>query len=433
MALIDDIEELDNNDIEETSTIAKEKEFVPQEELGTNIYTNKERAYESLLSHISGMKWRVDYFNQIIGSNSKTSSHFTGLKTIQQYRRIKNAVVYLQSSLDSNVNVNELTLEFIVNFGITPNQGDMVVAKLIGGREAAFKVERVEKRHYQDHEVYYCSIKFNYFTNKNKETYTDLLEKISEHLIYDQNYVRTFGSPILLEKDYIDISALKRLKRSLIKFYFNNFVDKEYKVINPFNSYISGFKVVDPFLNNFLRKTIEVEESTKYTEANLLVNYNIPIYTYTILDAILERDSDYLDNITHTELGIGKIPVNKGASNVYDLGYLKLNGVVGFDNNLTNFTDKLLRVNTEETPLRDKLNDLKPYIFTSNFYKNIPELMLPIELLIQDYLIGEIIQPDKIYNLVKDYTKWSRYEQFYLIPIVIRILKTLTTAVYSDR
>lgn len=136
MAIVDDIEELDNNDLEETSTIAKEKPFTKQEELGTNIFTNKERAYESLLQHISGMKWRVDYFNQIINKNTKTATPVAGLKSIQQYRRIKDTVVYLQSSLDANVNVNELTLEFILNIGITPNIGDIIVANLIcgGGR-----------------------------------------------------------------------------------------------------------------------------------------------------------------------------------------------------------------------------------------------------------------------------------------------------------
>ena len=431
MAIVDDIEELDNNDLEETSTIAKEKPFTKQEELGTNIFTNKERAYESLLQHISGMKWRVDYFNQIINKNTKTATPVAGLKSIQQYRRIKDTVVYLQSSLDANVNVNELTLEFILNIGITPNIGDIIVANLIGGREAAFKIDRVEKRHYQDHEVYYCGIKFNFFTNKNKEAYNDILDKVIENLIYDKNYIRTFSAPILLEEDYIDISTLKKLRKDLIKFFFNNFIDKEYKCLNPFNSYTTKFKVVDPFLNNFILKCVEVDESNVYMQANMLVNYQIPIYTYTILDAILERDKDYLENITHKELGIGTIPFSENGS--YDLNFLKLNGVVGFTNNLVGLTDKLLRVDTEVTPLRDKLNDLKPYIFTSNFYNDIPELMLPIEHLIIDYLIGEIIEPKRLYDLVKNYRKWSRYEQFYIIPIVIRMLKTLTIKTYSNR
>ncbi len=433
MAILEDMEDLDNLEFEENSKVDKEVEFTKQEKLGTNIYSNKERSIETLLPYISGMKWKVDYYNQMLNKNSKSSTLSSGMKTLQQYRRIKDAVLYLQSALDTNTDLNSLTLEFVINMGIIPNKDDLVVANLFGGRTAMFKVERVEKRNYQDHNVYYGSLKFYLLKRSNEEKFKDLETKITEHLVYDPNYIRTFGAPILQEKDYIDLSNLKKLKSKLVNFYFSNFVDKDFRILNPFNSYLTKFKAVDPYLNKFITSTIEVDEDNNFINTNMLLNVTIPKYTYTILDAILKRDSEYLDNLTDTNLGFSSPSVYKGYNTAADLTYLKLNGIVNTKNDLSILTDKLLRVDTQYTPLRDKLNDLTPYIFTSNFYNNEPELMLPIELLIVDYLLGEIIDPSKIYNLVKDYTKWSRYEQYYLIPIFIRILKTLTIQSYSSR
>ena len=99
----------------------------------------------NLITHVSGSEWIVNYYSQILTTDSQLSGQQLSLNaTNQQYKKINQFKFKVSSPLTTSQNTEDNSMEvvgesIIPNF-IIPNVGDMFVADLGEGNIGVFKI-----------------------------------------------------------------------------------------------------------------------------------------------------------------------------------------------------------------------------------------------------------------------------------------------------
>lgn len=429
------------------TTIGIQREFLKQEDLQlSNGYTADELPETSIIQYIRGYKWNVDFYNLNGGVNTKSEAFNPDLNThTQNYTKIKDCIIYLTDPLEVT-KVSDLSFTCVLNIGRVPFKYDVIVGTLLGGKKALFECTDCVQEHYQSHRVYKLTFKFRFFLeNQEDSIYKNLESKVTKRYVYDNEYVLDNGSPILLEEDLKAKKNLKDIRNHMISFYFNKFIDVEtnYLALNARKPNNMGMlrniplpksPIIDEYLVKFLRSTIDINEDYNYSKMSS--NHYVTNYEQTLFDAILTKDENILyDCVKEVEyfppcftgaspltrntyyLDIGLLTVPKGSMDGTFVSY--------------NLPDDLL-FTTEECPLHGK--NLKGYyIFSQDFYLGQFVTMRPIERLIYKYIQGSVLNIVDIEPFLKNYRKWSTYEQYYILPLLIFIIKTMTHRSFSQR
>ena len=424
------------------STIGNVTEYNTNTDLGlSHNYTADELPVKKIAEYVKGYKWKVDYYNLAGNINTRAQPLSLDLSThSQNYTKIKGCILYLQSPLD-NAAVQDLGFSAVINCGIVPFKFDFVVAEMIGGKKAIFECTEIKQEHYQTHELYELTFKFKFFLNNTNTSYFEQLDKkVIRTYIYNQDYLFENSSPLLLEADYKLKEDVKNIRLRMLDFYFKKFIDIESKFLclNPRKSnnaglIQNGLPIIDNYMLNYIRSTIDVSDSHEYKSMSY-INYAIN-YEQTVFDALLERNIDTLEDAISemwyvTPKWTATYPDTRG---VYysDAGLITV--PKGSINNAIKapLPDSVLD-KTYKGPLTELNFSSDSYIFSINFYKGIEEAMLPIERLIYSFIKQDVINMEDIEPYLKDYRKWSLYEQYYLIPILAHILLTMIST-HSER
>lgn len=436
IANLDDIEQ--DNSVPAASIGEKVDFKNPQDiQVSTN-YTADDLEPTKVTKYIKGYPFKVDYYNFIGDVNTVPQSFNLFINEHSQtYNKIKDCIVYLESALDVT-GVNELGFECTLNAGIVPFMYDIVKIELMNKQYALFECQEVKQNHYMNHTVYTLTFKLKYkFSNFTDDAFCQLESKVVRRFVYDENYILESGSPLLLTEDYVNKVKLKALREDIIHFYFHKFVDIETKYLcvnakqanNTLYRRPYKYPILDMYIINFIVATIDGDEDFIYsTMAN---KGYVTSYEQTVLDAILEQDISILDDciremdncvpedaLTHPILR--SLYYSNVNSIVVPTGTMSLTSKI-------DITDYIQT--TEHSPMRDiKLGDT--YIFSSNFY-NQQEPLTDIEDMVLRFIKKQKIDTYKLERICTKYRRWSDYEQFYLLPIIIYMLRSLVFNTYS--
>lgn len=433
---------IENIKEEPASTIGHVNDFKTQQDLKlTHNYTADELPPSKIVKFIKGYQWTVDYYNNNGDVNTKSTPLGTDISThVQNYIKIKNCVIYLESPLDVT-SVSDLGFKCIINAGFIPIKYDIIISEMIGGKKAMFECIDVKQEHYQTHTVYSTEFKFKFFLNNTSEAYFNILEnKTTKTLVYDKNYILDNGSPLLLQDDYDNKIKLKKIRNELMSFYFNKFIDVEtkYLSINARKGNNIGYlnkelPIIDNYLFNFIRSTIDSSENYLYSTI-AFISY-VTNYDLTIFDVILKKDIDLLDD-TVNEITYN-VPLNSGpmpeVRSIYysDVGLIATPKYSYPDDRYVCRLNKEYFLTESTSPMKDK-NIKDYYIFSEAFYKRDLTNMNVIEQFIYKFITNENIDQSNVTSYLEKYRHWSTYDQFYIIPILIYILRTLTQNTYSE-
>lgn len=417
------IEEEDKN----YSSIEERKEthvFRTQEEMKTSTLFHSEQPLETIVKQIRGMSWSVNYFLQLKNINEELRLPDKELPpTVQKYNRIDNLVLHVQSPIDQG-KPNEISGEAIVNAGFVPLTHDVFLATLLGGREAIFYITNVETRSYNLHKAYYVSYKLWTFIDTSPDLYNDLLTKVMKNYVYDKEHLLDYGAATILQTDYKDKLNLKYAVQDIIDFYMDKFVTKE-KWLHAIPTHTSLY--VDTMLTEMLFKVVNRDDHEKLTKLNALENDIGKNIGVTIWDAILKRDKKILKRCE-------RFIDFKFTPYTYDDMLNKKMQIfaVNFLANKIINPNEIAKINIIENPLQnnrpdDYLNPIsdknKFYVMTEPFYLDIREEMGYVEQLVMDYLEGKILNAENVKKMVDEYIYWTTRDQYYLLPIVIILLK----------
>lgn len=429
IAMIDDEEsnEVGTTDVPPTRT------FVSAEDMKTSTLFSSDVELDNIIQDVKGLKWTVDYFLQLRNVNDTVSPPDVNIpQTVQKYHRIRKLNITLQTPIEQG-NVDDITGSAIINSGFLPNQSDVFLATLTGGREALFIITNIDIKHYNIHQIYSVDFKlFKFVEGDSTPSYNDILLKVTKEYVYDNEHLLDYSAPIILATDYTAKLNLKKKLPELYDHYLRYFVEPQFSVISP-PTEVSVY--VDPYLTSFFFKIMSVVDHEKMMKLTRIDIDNGSVYT--LWDMLIRRDIAMLPKINRN-IGFKYTPSTAAYATLRAACYLGINFIATPHDNSNDIivptykdiacskTDKFVE------PITGKLASDKSYIFSEAFYNDTLTTKSPMEDLVIAYLKEEILNIDSLNVLLRDYQAWKTEEQFYLIPILIVLVKDAISKAYKS-
>lgn len=205
----------------------------------------------SIMTHVSGSRWSVNYYAQVINTDSQLMSQSpTTSGVYQQYKLIKGLCLRVQTPLAQNQDTDTKMMQIdgsaIVFGGIVPNEGDMFTADIGVKQHATFRVTETKKNSIYKEATYEIS----YAMSSADEHYIqDLEEKTIARYYWREDFITRGHKPLILESEAHAVSELQKAYRELCDYYFPTFFSNEYKtMVIPLQEY----STYDPFLAKFI-------------------------------------------------------------------------------------------------------------------------------------------------------------------------------------
>lgn len=414
---------LELNDYYETKEdIVEKKPLRTQEELQTSILYNKEKDLKTIIRYPKGSKWEVNYFLQIRDVNDTISPPDINLPpTVQKYNRINKLIIYIQSAIEQDA-IEDITGEGLINAGFLPNVNDVFLATLTGGREAIFIITEVTNRTYNLHYAYRINFKIFFFVEDNKNVYNDLINKVMKNYVYDKDHLLDYSAPIILNSDYKAKINLRQSLEEIIDYYFRHFVNYEKNVI-ALKTTTSVY--VDTLLTDFIFKVINQSDNLIMSKLNYLaIDFRDKI-PYTIWDVIINRNVKLL-KLCVKNLGFKYTPGGSADIIQRNMHYLGINFVVNKISSLENELEiPVIDISTEKTAdFQPPVNkERQSYVVSEDVYELSNKCVGLLDKVLIDYLECKLLKTEEVETLISQYTMWDTREQFYLIPILIVLVK----------
>lgn len=426
-----------------TETIGEEITHKDVNVLGTTIITEKNQSQDIVRQYLSGYPWKVDYYNNLSGINDIVNPVSDRVDNgIQKYNKYKNLILYLSSGMSPG-DFENLNGDAVINAGIVPRINDHFISRLIDGRIGIFVVKTVKTLTYQAHDVFSIEFAFYQMHETDKTILESLENKTILRYVYDKDYILTRGSPMVLEEQLKQKLELKESKDRIVKQYLNRFTDHQTKFLNPRGNDVKLTRfplLVDSFLNHFLRRIISIGEYDNYNKFRDFDYYPNSNISKTIWDVLLERDEDFLFS---SQYGLQWIGVKHSFAypSSRNLDYLGAYGVV----DLPHSPREVLAISTSELFNRPEVNEeinypltlneekLNYYVFSSHFYNEEYDKTTDFENLVMRYIRKEKIEPSELYVYINQWRRWSLYEQFYILPVLILLIEDSRKYTYREQ
>jgi len=397
---------------------------------------NRDQQLDKITQYIAGEEWTVDYYLQLIAKDMEIGRFDPNSSDVsKQYLHMKDLILYVDTALVQN-EANELTGSALINAGVIPNAGDVIVATLLGKRKALIGVTKVEKRTYNLNNIFYIEYKLDLFLDNNDGVLNALNNKVVKTYYFDKDFLVTNGSPILLEEDFKNKRKIIVSIKDIINNYFELMYNSRRAILSiPGQDYV----ILDTILQEFIFKIINSTDSIYISKIARNVIPDDAMRQHTVLDAFIHRDFDILRSCNRK---IKYVNVYSFENNIRlrNIAYLGIEYVAYPDVPDLNISNTITAMSSTYT-LKDVVNpyrvnkglvdNLMPdidkvdnyYIFTEAFYNDDRANMTKFETIAMQYIIREHISNDSIVELIDDYKYWDRVQQYYFIPILILILR----------
>lgn len=425
---------------------------------------SKQIPRETLVTHLEGQAWHVDYYRQIIGRDTGIKGQQIGLSAVyQQYELIRGLELKVTSplSVSQEAAEKEMTVTGSSNFyGFTiPNEGDMFIADVGDGREGVFQVTKSQRMTMFDgspYQIDYVQVDMN-----DAQRAKDLNDKVVKTVVFRLDYLRDGYNPMIDSGEASRIIELEDAYERLLAFYFADFYSREHRTLVVPNQ---GLPTYDPFLTQFIAKILPLDSHPLLKDMALLnVSMDQACYEMTLWNCLERLDVKML-HIVAQEMGI--VPVAKFFTrpmfnSVYytkikqvvyptqfqtnvDEGYKRYRprpstepfreGSVRFRELKRQIPITELITDTAEGPYYTDAESRQPdikavtcdqyYVFSEEFYNHqrSNEPLSRLEQLTLCALKGEKIDLDKLAKVIENCMDWDNVERFYYFPVLFLLL-----------
>lgn len=408
----------------------------------------------NLLTHIEGSSWVVDYYSQIINTDSNLSGQqFTKNAVYQSYTLIKDMEMKvstpLSTSQDSETKAMTVTGGAILYPFIIPNEGDMFVADIGEGKKGVFRVTDSVKKSIFKEACYEISYGLN--SDDNTNNIFDLNEKVVKTYFFHKDFLTYGQNPLLISSDNNVLINLDKSYRILAEQYFKKFFSNEFKTIMvP----AQNFTVYDHFLVDYLLSEFSTRDSQEIRHVKKLnVDDDLTMKCDSFWKALKCRDVSYL-NTTFNKVGllntrqftndpvlegirytgIEKVIYPSDASVTVDYTQLAQNRILDLETLkpspiLPGSDNAMVRAINLRGTIEQVVESIYPvtvdnyYVLSQNFYnKNATQSVL--ESAVWDYLEHKPTDYAQLLDTSKAYFKWGVLEQFYYIPIIMTLIRS---------
>jgi hypothetical protein len=408
----------------------------------------------NLLTHIEGASWVVDYYSQVINSDSALSGQSLSTNPVyQSYTLIKDMELKVSSALSNTqdektkameVRGSALTYPFMI-----PNEGDMFVADIGEGKLAVFRVIVSVKKSIFNEACY--EISYNLDTD-GEDKLADLLQKTVKTVYFHKDFLTYGQNPLLVASAKNILLSLSKQYSILADQYFKRFFSNEFKtILLP----AQDTSVYDHFLVDYLLSEFSTRDSqeVKYIR-KLNVNDDDSMKADSLWKALKYKDVSFmntafrraglvsvnvftsdpvLEGIRYT--GINKVvyPIDPSLS----VDYMQLDRTQVVDSSdlsaspVTNSTNNVMvraiNLRGTEASINSSISLVTKdnfYVLSQDFY-NKTTTQSVLEGVVWNYLENKDIDATQLLDTAKAYYNWGILEQFYYIPIILTLIRSV--------
>jgi hypothetical protein len=414
----------------------------------------------SIVAHIEGYSWTVDYYSQIINLDNAPSGQQVSVSAVhQQYKLIKGMEFKVSTPLtpsqDSETKSMNYTGEANIYPFLIPNQGDMFIADIGDGRSGLFQItesERLSIFRETAHHITYRLV--SYISSSTDERLMDLTRKTQVRLQYVKDFLMHGQNPLVFEEDFVLIEQLGIVYPSVLERYFQSFFSKEYgTLLVPQQQK----PVYDHFVVQAIQALVSTYDTPEVRYVTLLnADDDQSMKSVNIWNVLLKRDKRQLRECFKMAGWMPASQFTRDAllASVYHSGIDYV--VYPKDPNLNvgyEYTDNLKVIAVEtfiqgtmrDLPLQELIPDtdleglpyagspMLPssvmkddyYVLTKAFYTNSQAAgeQSKLELMVQDYLSGSAPKVSLILKMCDQMHAWTALERFYYTPVLIVLMK----------
>ncbi len=417
----------------------------------------------SLITNVSGSRWTVDYYSQVITADSQLQGHDPGQpKQYQQYKLIKRLELKVDSALtetqDTESKSMEVTGTAIMHSTLIPNKGDMFAASVGDGRIGVFQVGTSNKLSMLKQSVYEIPYTLIFFADEQSERLQDLNNKVVQTLYYVRDFLNHGQTPLITDEEYGTLEKLKVIYQDIKTNYMNWFYSRETRTL-----LVPGqiTPVYDHFLTTYVLKIFNTEDHPRVRD---LIRLNCGdddvLLEEQLYSALAKRDPRSLSMANRT---MGLVSAKSFSVNPM-LGSIRLTlvSMVVYPNtpqeivdiNLNNLTTGKQAISYTYSPSLTRPGDMQDlasdnvldfvnmteyegarpyihpihtngyYVFSEAFYKNKAEQSM-LEMMTLNYFHDRHNDPIDVYRLADTYHNWGSMERFYYLPILLSIIKSI--------
>jgi hypothetical protein len=409
-----------------------------------------------LLTHIEGSSWSVDYYSQVITTDSDLSGQQVSAGApYQSYTLVRSMDIKVTSPLSANqddaTKVMKVSGSAMLYPFLIPNEGDMFIADIGEGRQGLFRVTGSIKKSIFAESCY--EIAYDLDTDA-ADKISDLRTKVIKTVYYHKDFLSYGQNPLLLKDEAEVLLGLEAQYQILMRYYMKRFFSHEYKTLAvPSQLY----PVYDPFLVEYMAQTFSIDDAPEMYEMMQLNMDDDPVFKCdSIWTVLANRDVFHLNTCFRN---MGLVSIQQFGSNPLLMG-VRYSGFarVVYPTDPTVFGDNLQRAHFK-TPSEDKLettpvsttvpdpryamvramnlrhlpgdlagvippvNQDTGYVLTQAFYnQTLP--MSTLEGMVVQYAKKEKLDTSMLLDVSKVHHAWGVLEQFYYIPILLTFIKS---------
>lgn len=402
----------------------------------------------SILSHVEGSAWTVDYYSQVLTTDSQLAGQqVTTSGVFQQYTKIEKLELRVSSPLSQSQDPDTKTMSYAgtayLYSGLIPNEGDMLVAGIDNGQSAIFKIIGTIKKSIFRETVY----EINYIIETTDADYlTNLNGKVVNTYVYRKDFLTTGQNPLVVSADNDILMKLGGAYSTLCKQYFPRYYNKEYcTMILPGQEY----SIYDPFFTKFIMSAFGTDDHYLVQDIKELNTTDDGVLSQTCLwDAILNQDFSYIttgwtqagyvstntfsrnpfyNSIRFTGINLCAYPIDprpliNNAPIVPKLLEPFTLAPTAGTSSAFGIPANLAALPVSATPNIYPVTQDAYYVLSSNFYTQTTAQSV-LESIVSDYLQGKSIDLMSLYNATKLFMQWGALEQFYYVPIVLYLIR----------
>lgn len=429
---------------------------------------------QSLLVFVEGSIWNCNYYSQVTNRDSDLRVEDSMQSPIyQQYKKI----VGLELKVDSPLSANQaddskyMTVagSAYVNPFMVPESGDMFTADTGNGNDALFVINNSERKSYLKDSVFLIEYTLLGYVKDLQDRVDDLDNKLIETTYFNKDYALKGNNPFLTSEQNHNAVALVQIKQQLLNYFFDNYYNSELStLIVPGQDYY----VYDYYLTKFIFSLVDSFDNSNIRKVRLLnLSNDDLIKKPTLLDALKKWDSNVLkvsqrymgltysrsfgidpmlegvafsgvDLVVYPMAAITKSPLSNPVGayvseinnpNIFNRGGLSYptNSTVGLPMSDYTLVNKQGVYNSVEIAgktvqlVKPVLSD-KSYLLSDSFYDNGSDMSV-LEAMTKQYLNTESISKSNLISVCEDYYNWSDIDRFYYTPILILLMKYVTT------
>lgn len=410
------------------------------------ILDSKYHNLRTFISQMDGTTVTIQFYHNLLGAvDMPEITDLTGDTFNSQYRYIRNLQVKMQGDKSFSKNPEDGIVSIGGNFntypGFTPSKYDVFTMDAGEGRKYLCYLE--EANELADRRDRACACTYKVIEVVTPEIQAGLDKRVIETFVFDKSLLST--TPYIKESLLVVLDNLRKTRTNLISYYFNTFFNSTVKGLFYRRGTAYGLEnVYDEITSSVFRAVIPDYSGFSGREINTFnCGYSLH-HPNTIWTMLLEANDSKRGIIRTTAktLSCNELPIDFENLNIRltPINYFHfVNGVQNVYLDVRLFAD-----DPKPVPITDASESVPEgsigymaakykshnengfYVLSGAFYAGDREAMSDLELLVSDYLAGQLLDPEETLRVVEEtLTKRINADLYFYIPVMMILINSI--------